>query len=156
MKQDSKYPWYILDLFIFTAVNAVVIWLIYHRHLTFALPSVWLMIIFALAVFRLADIISNETITEPLRAPFVNIKEKQDKEVEVPKRSGFRGATGFLLYCPACTGTWVAMILIYFYIFWPHVAVIIGAIFALSGMERILTSLTNVLKKTPQVLDKIE
>ena len=153
---ETKYPWFIFDFIIFLLLNVIVISLIYHRHLAIVLPSVWQMIILALAVFRLADIISNETITRPLRAPFIRYREKHHKQVEVPKSKGFEGAMGSLVYCPSCTGTWVAMALVYCNVFWPHITIIVAIIFALSGLERVLTSLINVLKKTPQVLDKIE
>ncbi len=146
MKLNSKHPWYILDLVLFAAVNVVCLWLAKNRLQHFSPPQGWPLLLFGLAVFRGADVISNEKVTQALRAPFIKIEEKDGKDVEVPLEIGFKGALGSLLYCPSCSGVWVAMLLAYAYIFWPSVATVIIFILALSGMERIFTLLLNYLK----------
>src|SRR5258708_2453997 len=117
MNFNSKYPWYILDSIIFLGLNVLMIWLVRPEVFVFQIFNPWKVFLFGLAVYRAADIISNETITEPLRAPFVKITEEHGKEIEQPKKYGFKGAMGSLIYCPSCTGMWVAMVLVYAY-FW--------------------------------------
>lgn len=141
----TKYFWYGVDLFIFIGLNAFFIWELGPRfsrvHVT------WLeLLIFGLAVYRLANIISNEQLTKPLREPFVDEKQKGGKMIEVPKRRGFLGAMGSLIYCPSCTGTWIAAIFVYSFVVWPLPAEIIALIFALSGIERLFTMLCGYLK----------
>ena len=152
MQSHSKYPWFILDILVFVAINAVVLWFL-HTHGGFVLPlDLFHLFVLGLAVFRGADIIANETITKPIRAPFVNIKEEKEKEIEVPKTRGFRGSFGSLLYCPSCMGMWVAMVLVYSYMLWPSPTFVIVIILALSGVERVLTSSYNFIKKEVSVL----
>ena len=100
-----------------------------------------------LAVYRLANIVSNEQLTKPLREPFVDEKQRNGKMVEVPKGRGFLGAMGSLIYCPSCTGTWIAAILVNSFVVWPLPVKIIALIFALSAIERLFTMLGGYLKK---------
>ena len=145
MKFSSKYFWYGADLVLFAGLNALLIWKLGARFYSVRLS--WLeVVIFGLAVFRVANVVSNEQLTKPLREPFVDTKEKDGKKVEVPKARGFMGAMGSLIYCPSCTGTWIAAMLVYSYVVWPRPVEIITLIFALSGMERLFTNLTGYLK----------
>ena len=146
MDNETKYPWYILDIIIFIFINGVLLWQIGGRLSEMHIS--WVHIAAAgLAVFRAANMISNEVVTKPLREPFVNIEHKHGKDVEVPKPRGFYGAMGSLIYCPSCTGTWIAMALFYAYVYWPGLTSAIIVILALSGLERLLTSTYNLLKK---------
>lgn len=146
MKLNSKHPWYILDLVLFGVINAACLWYARSKLVNFETPTGWHLFLFGLAVFRGADVISNEKVTQALRAPFIKIEEKDGKDVEVPLEIGFKGALGSLLYCPSCSGGWGAMLLDYVYIFWSSVAAVIIFILALRGMERVCTLLLNCLK----------
>jgi hypothetical protein len=141
----SKYFWYSVDLVIFTGLNVFLIWELHARF--YGLHVTWLeFIILGLAVFRIANIVSNEQLTKPFREPFVDEKQQHGKMVEVPKKKGFMGAMGSLIYCPSCTGTWIAAIFVYSFVLWPRPVEIIALIFALSGLERIFTMLLGFLK----------
>jgi hypothetical protein len=94
------------------------------------------LLVFGLGVYRAANIVSNEFITTPVRAPFVMRLEQDGKELEEPYSEGFRGFVGSLLYCPSCTGVWLALAATYSYIFWPAQASIVLFLLALSGIER--------------------
>ena len=146
MKIDSKYPWYILDLVLFGALNVFLLWVVAPRLENGTVVDLRIIIILGLAVFRGAHVISNEKVTKPLREPFVENKIEDGKTVEVPLKYGARGALGNLLYCPACTGIWVSMLLIYSYIMWPRQVLILAIILALSAIERMLTVLFDFLK----------
>ena len=146
MNTSNKYFWYGLDIIIFLGLNAFFIWRLGPRFSS--LHIAWIeLLIFGLAVYRLANLISNEQLTKPLREPFVDEKEKAGKKVEVPKKHGFLGVMGSLIYCPSCTGTWIATVLVYSFVVWPWPVEIISLIFALSGLERIFTNLGGFMKK---------
>jgi hypothetical protein len=140
MESTSKYPYFIIDGLVFILLNALGIWVVIHRHIS--IPSVsWLQLALGgLAVYRIAQIIANEHITEPLRAPFVSQEESKGKTIERPKRLGFKGAMGSLIYCPSCVGIWVSMVLVYAWLLWPRVVMVIVFIFFFSAIERIITT----------------
>jgi len=72
---------------------------------------------------------------------------KGEKMVEKPKKYGFLGATGLLIYCPSCTGVWLSAALVYLYLFWPAPAILIALILALSAIERIISNILGWFKK---------
>jgi hypothetical protein len=104
-------------------------------------------IILGLAAYRAANVVSNEPVTKPLRSAFVDETKVEGKIVELPKKSGFVGFFGTLLYCPSCTGMWLAAALVYSYIFWPNQTLIIALFLALSAMERLIARILEWLKK---------
>ncbi|MHB1330896.1 MAG: DUF1360 domain-containing protein [Minisyncoccota bacterium] len=137
MKYKSMFPWMIIDMAVFVVLNIIMIRFIqpgFVDFLSFITPMQ--IIILGLAVYRTANIVSNEFITKPVRAYFVQEIERDGKEVEEPYDTGFRGFAGSLLYCPSCTGVWIAAITVYSYILWPGVVSIIALLLALSGVER--------------------
>ena len=146
MNTSNKYFWYVLDGILFLLINIVLIWKLRPQLEHVNLSWMWL-VVFGLAVFRAANLISNEKVAAPLRAPFVDEEIKDGKKVEVPKPRGFEGAMGNLIYCPSFTGTWVSMILFYSWLAWPIPTQAVAAILALSGIERIFTLLSGYLKK---------
>lgn len=146
MDSPTKYPWYILDMVLFAVINILLLWQFGDRLSGVSIN--WLHIFLGgIAVYRAANVVSNEVVMKPLREPFVDVEHKNGKDVEVPKRKGFYGAMGSLLYCSSCTGTWISMLMFYSYLVWPDVTSAIAIILALSGIERLLTSLYNLLKK---------
>jgi hypothetical protein len=152
MSNNSKYPWFVLDVMIFVIINLLVLWWIKPLPNIVSHFSPWFILLLSLAVFRGADVISNEAIFAPVREPFVRHVHQHDKEIEKPLKFGFRGAMGSLLYCPSCTGVWVAMVLVYGYLMKPGVFSIIIIILAVSALERFLTSFYNIEKKVPKSL----
>src|SRR5580658_2946743 len=104
MIQKNIFKWFSLDMVVFSGANAFLI-LSYGDRLS-ALNGLgyFKLLVFGLAVFRAAHILSNEVVTKPLRFPFVDESRKGGKTVQEPKKFGFRGAMGHLIYCPSCTG----------------------------------------------------
>lgn len=137
----------ILDMAVFTTLNIL---LIRHIHpgvsdlIAFITPMH--VFILALAVYRGANVISNEFITTPLRAYFVKETVVGGHHVEEPYDQGFRGFAGSLLYCPSCTGVWIAAIITYSYILWPGPTSIVTVVLALSALERVIADILGRIK----------
>jgi hypothetical protein len=147
MIQRRVFKWLTLDMVVFVAANAFLI-LCFGNKLS-ALNDIgyFKLLVFGLAVFRAANILSNETVTKPLRAPFVEESRKGGKIVQEPKKTGFIGAMGLLIYCPSCTGVWLATALVYFYVFYPAPTFVVALFLALSAVERIISAILERLKK---------
>ena len=124
-------------MIVFAAINALLLARFGDRLSEISSIGPFRLLVLGLAAYRASNILSNETVTKPLRAPFVEEVEKDGKVVEEPKRRGFLGATGHLIYCPSCTGVWLSATLAYAYVFWPVAAYFIAVILALSALERI-------------------
>jgi hypothetical protein len=140
MKYEQLFGWLKVDMALFAIANALLI-ARYHDRLSVLLTIGWLhFVVLGLASYRLANIISNEPVTKPLRAPFVDETHEAGRVVEKPKPTGFRGAVGLLIYCPSCTGVWIAAALAYCFAFWPSGTFVVALFLALSGVERIVTS----------------
>lgn len=143
---DRKFRWFTVDMVVFAALNAVLIARFGDVLSGIASIGPFRLVVLGLAAYRASNILSNETVTKPLRAPFVDEVEKDGKVVEEPKKQGFLGATGHLIYCPSCTGVWLSAALAYAYVFWPVPAYFIAVVLALSALERILAILLGWLK----------
>jgi hypothetical protein len=143
---NKIHGWLTLDILLFIIINAIILFLLGERIYVLSYISIFEFIILGLATYRCANIISNEPIAKPLRAPFVDEKEKDGKIVEEPKRKGFQRAFGLLIYCPSCTGVWIAAIFVYSYIIFPIQTLLFAFIFALSGVERIFSRILGWFK----------
>jgi O-antigen ligase len=154
MVQDDARPipkreipfFHLVPLSIFLIVNAALI-LTYRPAVPLEFFTPFTLLVFGLAAYRIADIIANEQVTKVIRAPFVNVKEEAGKEVETPKRRGWKETMGSLLYCPSCVGVWVAAFLVYLYIFAPELSWLVVAVFALSALERIFQNVVSLLDR---------
>lgn len=148
MKYKSMFPWMVLDMVVFVALNVLMIRLI-GVDVGDLLESLDLfkVVILGLAVYRAANIISNEFITKPVRAYFVREVERDGKEVEEPYEYGLRGFLGSLLYCPSCTGVWIAAIMTYSYILWPGPTSVVALLLALTALERFFAYTFGKIKK---------
>ena len=64
----------------------------------------------ALATHKIARLLTKDSVTSFLRAPFVRLEEKggTNSVEETPRGRGVQRALGELLSCPECTGQWVA------------------------------------------------
>ncbi len=93
----------------------------------FALVDVLLL---AVATFRLSRLISKDSVTSVLRAPFTEFQEPAGSgEVnERPRGSGLRKAVGELLTCPFCIGQWVASALAFGMVFVPRFTRLVATI----------------------------
>ncbi len=146
MNIKKLFGWLTLDIVIFIGINIFLVSRYIDELGALAGLNIFQFIILALATYRMANIISNEVVMKPLRAPFVDEKMEDGKLVEKPKKTGFLGAIGLLIYCPSCTGVWVAAILVYLWVFWPTSTSVVATIFALSAIERIVASIVGRLK----------
>lgn len=149
MNWNSKYNWYLVDMALFAILNIVLLSLLADRLplLLLQLTKPFYLLILGLATYRGANIISNEEVTKPIRAPFTETYVENGVEKERPLPNGLRGATGALLYCPGCTGVWVAAALTYGYLIWPEVAWVVILIIAFSSIERITARLLGYLRR---------
>jgi hypothetical protein len=145
VKHENLFGWLKLDMALFVIVNAILL-AKYSEDLALLEVGAIELIVLGLAVYRLANIVSNEPVTKPLRAPFVDEVPEDGKVVEKPKRTGFRGALGLLIYCPSCTGVWIGAAIVYLYAFWPAQVFVVALFLALSGIERLGTALVGFLR----------
>ncbi len=125
----------------FVAVNFALIYYFADKLVALRSVTFFELLVLGLAAYRAANIVSSERVTKPLRAPFVDEVQKQGKAVEKPKKYGFLGAIGLLIYCASCTGVWLAAAIVYSYLFWPEPTFLIVLILALSAIERIISSI---------------
>ncbi len=88
------------------------------------------LLLLAVATFRLSRLISKDSVTSALRAPFTQFQEPAGSgEVnESPRGSGFRKAVGELLTCPFCVGQWVASALAFGLVFAPRFTRLVATI----------------------------
>lgn len=147
MNYKRIFGWLTLDMVIFAAANLFLISHFGNRLSNLNSIGLFKLLVLGLAAYRAANILSNEVITKPIRAPFVNEAEKNGKVIEKPKKSGFLGACGLLIYCPSCTGVWLAAILVYAYIFWPSPTFVVAMLLALSAIERIMAAALGWFKR---------
>jgi len=63
-----------------------------------------------LATHKLARLVTKDSVTSFVRAPFVHLEEKSGSVSldERPRGRGLQRSIGELLSCPECTGQWVA------------------------------------------------
>lgn len=147
MDTRKVFRWLTLDMAVFIAINAILISRFGERLAGLRSIGFLDLTVLGLAAYRASNILSNEVVTKPLRAPFVEEVEKDGKLIEEPKKSGFLGATGLLIYCPSCTGVWLSAALAYAYAFWPDKAFIVALLLAMSAVERILACLLGWFKR---------
>ena len=87
-------------------------------------------LLLGVATFRLSRLISKDSVTSALRAPFTEFQEPAGSgEVnERPRGSGLRKAVGELLTCPFCLGQWVGTALAFGMVFAPRFTRLVAAI----------------------------
>lgn len=145
-KDEIPY-WHLLPIIVFVGVNGL-IWYFQFDHLTQIQKYIntFNMVVFGLATYRIANIVSNEQVLKVLRAPFIRVKDEEDGgQQELPREGGIRNTVGTLLYCPSCVGVWVAALITYLFVFTPTIAWIVVVVFALSAVERIITNAVAAL-----------
>jgi hypothetical protein len=148
MKKDSRHIWYLVDLVIFSLIN-ILIW-IYFEPLIFERLSEfdWSMILlFAAGIYRLTDIITQESVTEIFRIPFMDVVPGSNPEKLEVSKEGFRGVLGVLVSCNSCAGVWVSMIVFYCFVFFPTPTIAFMIIMTLTFFERFFSKIYNVLEK---------
>lgn len=92
----------------------------------------------AVATHKLSRIISKDSVTSPLRAPFVRYEAPAGEAelVEHPRGDGVRHSLGELLTCPFCMAVWVATGFTGGLVFAPRLTrVVAGAAAAVAGAD---------------------
>ena len=90
----------------------------------------------ALATFRLGRMVSNDKIFW-YRYSFTQEFIDNSGSYTMPSGVGVRGAIGELILCPICTGTWVALGLIYGLVYLPAFANALIVVMAVAGVVEI-------------------
>lgn len=104
------------------------------------------LLILSLASFRLTRLIVFDKITEFMRRPFFDEIQETNESGEteiflVPKKSRIRGFFGELLSCYWCTGVWVSIFLIVFYILLAKWAVPFLLVMSVAGIAALIEAL---------------
>lgn len=148
MKKDSKYIWYFLDTIVFLAIN-VWIWMRFPAELqgVISMMSWTVIIILSLGIYRLTDIITQENVTEFMRAPFMNKRHENDRVTWEMSNHGLKGFFGNLFSCNACMGVWISMIVFYLFAIFPTPTLAFMIIMTLTCFERFLSKIYNFLEK---------
>ncbi|HLL65048.1 MAG TPA: DUF1360 domain-containing protein [Micromonosporaceae bacterium] len=92
----------------------------------------------AVATHKLSRIISKDSVTSPLRAPFTRYEEPAGEAElnESPRGSGVRHSLGELLTCPFCMAVWVATGFAGGLVFAPRLTrLVAGAAAAVAGAD---------------------
>ena len=101
------------------------------------------------ATHKLSQLVANDAVTSPLRAPFTELQEKQSpkKVSEKPRGNGLRRSLGELLTCHFCVGQWVASFFTYGLVFAPAVTRLVASIFAVVALSDHLHQAYKALMK---------
>jgi Protein of unknown function (DUF1360) len=100
--------------------------------------SPWDLALLTLATHKLARIITKESVTSPLRAPFTRYQGPAGEAElhEEVRGEGLRHSIGELVTCPFCLGQWVATGFVAGLVFAPRATRLIAATFAtLAGSD---------------------
>jgi hypothetical protein len=92
----------------------------------------------AIATHKLSRIISKDSVTSPLRAPFVRYEAPAGEAelIEHPRGEGLQHSLGELLTCPFCMAVWVATGFTGGLVFAPRLTrVVAGAAAAVAGAD---------------------
>jgi hypothetical protein len=145
IRGDSRNLWFLMLLGTFGSITILaIVFLRNEPHIELLTTPMWLTLL-GLAAIRLGRIIALDEVTQPFRAPFVDVHEIDGEHKEVAKPHGFRGAVGALLCSPDSIGFWVAGILVYGWILWPSGFRMIIIVLAVSGLGEILNGLVHLL-----------
>ena len=89
-------------------------------------------IVLGVATHKIARLLTKDSVTSFLRAPFVRLEEKSGTNTlsEKPRGHGLQRSIGELLSCPECTGHWVASGLVVGLIHAPRITRVIGGLYA--------------------------
>ena len=93
-------------------------------------------LLFHLATYRVANIAANELVKRVVRAPFIDVEERDDGAKEVLKPEGIRKTISTLFNCPSCIRVWSETFITYWSTYFPSLALIIAVLFSLSAWEK--------------------
>lgn len=89
-------------------------------------------LVLGVATHKIARLLTKDSVTSFLRAPFVHLEEKSGTNSirETARGHGLQRSIGELISCPECTGHWVASGLVVGLIHAPRVTRLIAALYA--------------------------
>lgn len=89
-------------------------------------------IVLGVATHKIARLLTKDSVTSFMRAPFVRLEDKHgtNSVTEKPRGKGLQRSIGELVACPECTGHWVASGLIVGLLHAPRVTRVIGGLYA--------------------------
>src|SRR5579863_1828528 len=89
-------------------------------------------IVLGVATHKIARLLTKDSVTSFLRAPFVRLEDKSGTNSvhETPRGRGLQRSVGELISCPECTGHWVASGLVVGLLHAPRVTRVIGGLYA--------------------------
>lgn len=98
------------------------------------------LLLLTLATYKLSRVITKDSVTSPIRAPFTEFEGPGGGgEVnEKPRGKGFRHAMGELLTCPFCIGQWVATGFAFGLVFAPRATRLTASIFSMIALADFL------------------
>lgn len=103
----------------------------------------------ALATHKASRVLTKDSVTSPLRAPFTHFEEPTaDGEVrEEPRGRGLRHAIGELLVCPFCMDQWVATTFACGLVALPSWTRLVAAVFAIRALADFLHLADRMARK---------
>ena len=91
------------------------------------------------ASHKLSRLIATDEVTAFARAPFVEVKEGKDGDIqESPRGKGPRRAIGELISCPSCVGQWLAVGLFFGHLWAPRTTRAVSSIFVADAISDFL------------------
>ena len=97
-------------------------------------------IVLGVATHKIARLLTKDSVTSFMRAPFVTLEEKSGTNsiTEKPRGRGLRRSIGELISCPECTGHWVASGLVVGLLHAPRVTRVVSGLYASLAIGDIL------------------
>lgn len=101
------------------------------------------LILFSLAVHKLARLLAKDKVTSPFRSPFTAFEHATGAaEVsEIERGNGLRRTVGELISCPYCTSPWAAALFAAGYAASPRIARTYAWVLALTNVSHFLNQL---------------
>ena len=109
-------------------------------------------LLLATATYKLSRVITKDSVTSFIRAPFAVYRGAQGSSElkEDVRGSGVQKAIGELLTCPFCLGTWIAAALSYGLVLDARVTRLFAALFTISTISDAFQYGFEVLKKSAE------
>jgi hypothetical protein len=107
------------------------------------------MVAMGFATHKIARLVTSDSVTSFIRAPFVHLDEKKGTNTikESPRGHGAQRSMGELLSCPECTGQWVAGALLAGMLHAPRVTRSITSMYTALALGDLLQFIYSGLKR---------
>ncbi|MGN1401541.1 MAG: DUF1360 domain-containing protein [Bacillus sp. (in: firmicutes)] len=109
--------------------------------------SMFDLMVFSLACFRLTRLLVYDKITSFIRKPFFEEEKGEENGQQVtyivPRKTGIRGWIGELLNCYWCTGIWMAIFIMTLGHFFPTCSSLFIMVLAIAGLASIIETIVQ-------------